>query len=368
MRSRSTHSPSAFTLIELLVVIAIIAVLIGLLLPAVQKVRQAAARTESSNNMHQIALAAHSYHDANGMLPPYYLYAYPYDGTLTSGVTGSWPFALLPYIEQQNMYNACAANPLQYSYGYSETGTVNGQQYNYSYNQPPTKFAGTSGFQAQLAPQEIIKTYASKLDPTITLVATPCSYQCNTSVFGYSYNYGGGYSYNYGMNLTTITDGTSNTFMLGEGYSQCTYSYYYNYGQMYPGTYTPGSYEKVSEGSSRVWNYDPDSSTSTYSYSETYNFNSVPYTFQYTYTSSGNSAPYFDYYGTYNSSTQTYVPFQVMPPSSNCDPYGIQAGTPGGALMTMCDGSVRIIGASVSITTWQALGTPQSGDLPGSDW
>src|SRR5687767_4784865 len=111
----------AFTLIELLVVIAIIAVLIALLVPAVQKVREAAARTQCLNNLKQIGIALHAYHDVKKVLPPgapsdIPPFAPQVPTTANPGWGSGWMVHILPYIEQDNIYS-------KWTYVYGATPT-----------------------------------------------------------------------------------------------------------------------------------------------------------------------------------------------------------------------------------------------------
>src|SRR5467141_1438508 len=92
-----------FTLIELLVVIAIIAILIGLLVPAVQKVREAAARTQCANNLKQLGLACHAYHDVKKKLPPAFYVGRQIGWTDENNIGPNWAVLILPYVEQGNI-------------------------------------------------------------------------------------------------------------------------------------------------------------------------------------------------------------------------------------------------------------------------
>jgi prepilin-type N-terminal cleavage/methylation domain-containing protein/prepilin-type processing-associated H-X9-DG protein len=196
---RARTNRIAFTLIELLVVIAIIAVLTGLLLPAVQKVRDAAARMQCQNNMKQIGLAVHNYHDAFQVLPSGYLASGPYvDGSTDTAPGWGWGALLLPFAEQGNLYS-------QFNLGQPVQNSP-------AIRTPVKIFACPADL---VPPGGFAVTDASW--STICLVA-PSSYAacCGGGVSTTAATGNGAFYRNSQVRLTDITDGTSSTILVEE--------------------------------------------------------------------------------------------------------------------------------------------------------
>ncbi|MBN9120188.1 MAG: DUF1559 domain-containing protein [Planctomycetes bacterium] len=320
--------PDAFTLIELLVVIAIIAVLIGLLLPAVQKVREAAARMKCSNNLKQIGLALHNYHDTNSRLPtgvPAGFYASQgFNAAAPATYDRScWLRFALPYFEQtalSSQYEAFMLAPTTYTcYAPFSTAVVpvllcpsdpNGPKT----NPTPGNSGNTQGFHTNyvgLNGNGYATVRAGPGSATPNLGDAPLK----GLFFGKS-----------NVRITDITDGTSNTLMASELLvvpDQASNKYDAR-GRMHNGVH----------GMTFTTIYPPNSTVGDNVGRSDFCVNSVP------------KAP---------CGTQSQDNTYVLARSNHS----------GGVNAVLADGSVRFVPDAIAPNTWSALGTRADGDLPG---
>jgi prepilin-type N-terminal cleavage/methylation domain-containing protein len=338
-----------FTLVELLVVIAIIGVLIGLLLPAVQKIREAAARIQSANNLKQMVLATHNCNDTHGHLPPSQG-CFPRD--MNPGTTGSdtdWAtpylpsrfgtlqYFLLPFLEQENIYKSPEIN--------GGPGNPNGT----------TPHQSNSWWS-----HDVVKTYIAPGDPSVPSGGRSPTW-CNRGMTSYAANWhvfrgGWGEDWQQGgpSRLASVTDGLSNTIFFAERYAVC--------GLQAPGTWGAPSYAEHIWGEdgqnvgpvAEPWNLNSNMTPSFWVHvplwsgvdgSDSINFAKVP-----------------------NYPWAYAVPFQSRPTVKFCDPLRLQSFVSGGIMAGLGDGSVRLVADGVSNASWGKAIDPQDGLPLGSDW
>jgi prepilin-type N-terminal cleavage/methylation domain-containing protein len=311
-----------FTLTELLVVIGIIALLVGLLLPAVQKVREAANRIKCMNNLKQLGLAAHAYHDTNLHLPPVIGYCPP-----ASGAFGTCFFHLLPYLEQGDLYRD-ALGPVPFPPPYGGTAAY---------------YPGNNNVYSRR-----LNVFLCPSDPSVDRggVVTingvsfgASSYASNAMVI--SERPGPGPQGRTALADISDADGLSNTILHAEKYARCSNTV------MVP-AFRDGGNAWAYSGGPFLWQPAP--------------MTPLRAGFGPAFAIRG-----FVALGAPDAIREGSI-FQVRPTPGNCDPTRASTAHAGGILVGLAEGSVRTLAPTMSGTTWWAALTPEGGEVPGSDW
>jgi prepilin-type N-terminal cleavage/methylation domain-containing protein len=302
-----------FTLIELLIVLAIIAVLIGLLLPAVQKVREAANRIKCANNLKQLGLAAHQHHDQQGRLPP----GMGFTPLETSGVWGPHFFHLLPYLELGNLHERARGSVALPTGPVTIYCPIN----NNVYSQPVRML---------LCPSDP-SVDSGGVVPVHGISWGASCYAANSQVFAPVRGSPQGKA-----RIAEITDGTSNTILYAEKYARCTST-------------------SMGLDGGTFW-----------AYCASRNLDLPP----------PMEPPFKPYHasfaiiGYFGNPQGPGSKFQVLPSPflGNCDPTRTATAHAGGMLVCLADGSVRTLAPGLSGTTWWTAVTARGGEVLGSDW